>query len=214
MLKGLRALKKKSSSLSSAPFNLHLNIKTGLQNCCFFFHGGIFRGWPNVRISKSFPHRVSLDHLISTGYTELQIVETFTLTLLLKKSGSFPRWIKECSRFYAMNCTNHSVESIIFGLFIKAVPKNKTKQHRKPTMLKQSNADNTYGPGWSKKPILLLSRCSCFQSCSWLIEAFMQMKAALSFHLVHQMEDQVERKINFCRCIKIKAGLIKCIMWR
>lgn len=31
------------------------------------------------------------------------------------------------------------------------------------------------------------SRCSCVQLCSWLIEAFMQMKSALSFHLVLQM---------------------------
>lgn len=214
MLKGLRALKKNRAVYRLHPSTCIWILRPACRTVVSFSMAAFFRGWPNVQISKSFPHRVSLDHLISTGCTELQIVETFTVSLLLKKSGSFPQWIKECSRFYAMNCTNHSVESIIFGLFIKAVQKNKTKQNRKPTMLKQSNADNTYGPVWSKKPVLLLSRCSCFQSCSWLIEAFMQMKAALSFHLVHQMEDQVERKINFCRCIKFKAGLIKCIMWR
>lgn len=130
------------------------------------------------------PLRVSMEHLSSTGTLNYRVrmlsESSFLLTLkwiLVRKNRRIQLMLQH--ELYWSLCRSN-----FFWFVIKAL---KAK--------KQSNADNTYslsckvkGPyHYSVGGKKWKSRCSCFQLCSWLIEAFMQMKSALSFHLVHQM---------------------------
>lgn len=130
-------------------------------------------------------------------------------------------------RITVMNSTARHAESSVFGRLpsrLKETKTNKCENLRAPTKAVQT----IYGvPRWSERLKLLRRKTSTTTttknktagaadficaadafspSCKW--------RGYCLFIYFARWEDQDERKINFCRCIKTKAKLIKFMMWQ
>lgn len=98
-------------------------------------------------------------------------------------------------RITVMNSTVRHAESSVFGLLPSRLKETKTNKYE--NLRAQTKAVQTiYGvPVGVKAKIITVqnnnkkqnSRCTCFHLCSWRIKSIMQMKRALSFHLLGQM---------------------------